>query len=191
MPELIVVGFKQDPYRASSVLNRLTELKQEWVVDLQDAVAVYRNDKGKLRVDQSYQLTAGQEAGLGAFWGVLIGALIAVPFTGGASSAVAAGALAAGAAGGGVLGAAGGALDASWWKDNFGISEDFVTNIGTMVKNGDSAIIALLRTQDPEKAEEAFRGYGGEVLRTNLSKEQTAKLQSALSGREAWLKKAS
>jgi hypothetical protein len=69
MAELIVVGFKKDMYRASEVLNELQELNEDWVVDLHDAVAVYRDYNGKLRVDQSYQMTTGEGAG----WGRLLG----------------------------------------------------------------------------------------------------------------------
>jgi uncharacterized membrane protein len=46
MAELIVVGFKQDMYRASEVLNTLKDMNTGWVVDLHDAVAVYRNYNG-------------------------------------------------------------------------------------------------------------------------------------------------
>src|SRR5271165_781490 len=143
-----------------------------FTVDLRDAVIVYRDYDGKLRVDQSYQMTTGQGAGLGAFWGALIGALIAMPFTAGASGAALAGTLAAGAVGGGVLGATGGAIDASWWKDEFGIPEEFAKGIGAMVQRGDSAILVLARTVDPVAVAEQFRHFGGTVLQTTLSKEQ-------------------
>jgi uncharacterized membrane protein len=43
MSQLIVVGFKQDMYRASEVLNKLSAMNDDWVVDLHDAVAVYRD----------------------------------------------------------------------------------------------------------------------------------------------------
>jgi uncharacterized membrane protein len=43
MPELSVVGFKKDMYRASQVLNKLREMNDDWEVDLHDAVAVYRD----------------------------------------------------------------------------------------------------------------------------------------------------
>jgi len=43
MSELIAVGFKQDMYRASAVLNKLSAMDDKWVVDLHDAVAVYRD----------------------------------------------------------------------------------------------------------------------------------------------------
>jgi len=182
--QLIVVGFKQDMYRASEALNKLTAMNDKWALDLRDAVAVYRDYSGKLRVDQSYQLTTGEGAGWGAFWGSLIGALIALPFTGGASGAVLAGALAAGVLGGGALGATGGALDARWWKDEFGIPEAFVKGTGDMVQTGDSAVLALLRTVDPVEVAEQFRGYGGTVLQTTLTEEQSAKVQAVLDGSE-------
>jgi uncharacterized membrane protein len=180
MAELIVVGFKRDMYRASEVLNTLQDMNNSWVVDLNDAVAVYRDYNGKLRVDQSYQLTTGQGAAWGGLLGGLLGALVAIPFTGGASAAAA---LAAGTLGGGVLGASAGALDASSWKEDFGISEDFVQKIGTMVQPGDSAIFALLRTLDPELVDEQFRGYGGTILRTTLSDAQRAKVEATLHSR--------
>jgi uncharacterized membrane protein len=180
MAELIVVGFKKDMYRASEVLNTLQDMNNSWVVDLHDAVAVYRDYNGKLRVDQSYQLTTGEGAAWGGVFGALIGALLAAPFTGGASAAVA---LAAGTIGGGSLGASLGAVDASSWKDDYGISEDFVQNVGTMVQPGDSAIFALLRTLDPQLVADQFRGYGGTILRTTLSAQQKEKVEATLQSR--------
>jgi uncharacterized membrane protein len=83
----------------------LQDMNNTWMVDLSDAVAVYRDQAGKLRVDQSYQMTTGKGAGWSGLFGGLIGALLAAPFTGGESAAVAAGALAAGSLSGVALGA--------------------------------------------------------------------------------------
>lgn len=179
MSELIVVGFKKDMYRASQVLNILKDMNSSWVVDLNDAVAVYRDDKGKLRVDQSFQLTTGQGAAWGSLLGGLLGAMLAIPFTAGAS-AVAATALTAGTLGGGVLGAGLGALDASSWKEEFGIADDFVNSVGTMVQPGDSAIFALLRSLDRKAVADQFQGYGGTILSTTLSRDQQAKVEATL-----------
>ena len=180
MAELIVVGFKKDMYRASEVLNELLNLNDDWVVDLHDAVAVYRDYKGKLRVDQSYQMTTGEGAAWGGFWGLLIGATLAIPFTAGASAAAAGGALAAGALSGTALGAGLGAVDALSWKDEFGVPDEFVKRVGAMVQPGDSAIYAILRVGDPDVVADKFRGYGGTILRTTLSKEQQAKVEQVL-----------
>jgi uncharacterized membrane protein len=179
--ELIVVGFKKDMYRASEVLNELLDLNDDWVVDLHDAVAVYRDYNGKLRVDQSYQMTTGEGAAWGGLWGLLIGATLAIPFTAGASAAAAAGAIAAGAAGGTAIGAGAGAIDASSWKDEFGIPDDFVKQVGTMVQPGDSAIYAILRVGDPDVVADQFRGYGGTILRTTLTRDQQAQVEKVLS----------
>ena len=182
MAELIVVGFKQDMYRASEVLNTLQDMNNTWVVDLHDAVAVYRDYQGKLRVDQSYQMTTNEGAAWGGLLGGLLGAILAMPFTAGASGAAAA-ALAAGALSGGALGATAGAIDAESWKEYFGISEDFVDRVGSMVQPGDSAIFAMLRSIDPELVAAQFKGYGGTILRTSLNADQRAKVEATLHSR--------
>ena len=180
MADLIVVGFKKDMYRASEVLNTLQDMNETWVVDLNDAVAVYRDYNGKLRVDQSYQMTTGEGAAWGGLFGGMIGALLMAPFTGGASAAAA---LAAGSLSGVALGATAGAIDADSWKEDYGISEDFVLRVGTMVQPGDSAIFALLRTIDPDLVSAQFRGYGGTILRTTLSADQKARVEATLHAR--------
>jgi uncharacterized membrane protein len=182
MAELIVVGFKKDMYRASEALNKLQDMNSSWMVDLSDAVAVYRDYKGKLRVDQSYQMTSGEGAAWGGLFGGLIGALIAAPFTGGASAAAAAGALAASSLSGVALGATFGAIDAESWKEDYGIAEDFVQRVGSMVQPGDSAVFALARTINPDLVADAFRGYGGTILRTTLSEAQRARVEATLRG---------
>src|SRR5215471_12563176 len=184
MAQLIVVGFKKDMYRASQVLNQLQAMDDDWVVDLHDAVAVYRDYNGKLRLDQSYQMTTGEGAGWGGLWGSLIGLTLAIPFTGGATAPAAA-ALATGALAGGAIGAGAGAMDASWWKDEFGIPDDFVKQVGGMVQPGDSAVFALLRTADPAFVANQFRGYGGIILSTTLSSNQQAKVENALRNKAA------
>ena len=180
MAELIVVGFKKDMYRASEALNMLQDMNNSWVVDLNDAVAVYRDFNGKLRVDQSYQMTTGQGAGWGGLFGGLIGALLAAPFTGGASAAGAV--IAAGSLTGVALGGTLGAIDAESWKDAYGISDDFVKRVSALVQPGDSAVYVLARTINPDLVADAFRGYGGTVLRSTLSGAQQARVEATLHG---------
>ena len=128
MSELIVIGFKKDMYRASQVLNILRDMNASWEVDLNDAVAVYREYNGKLRVDQSYHMTTGEGAAWGGMLGGLLGALIAIPFTAGVSAVAAtATAIAAGSLGGSMRQAL--RPGASTWKEEFGISGDFVKNV--------------------------------------------------------------
>src|SRR5262245_17008437 len=144
MSNLVVVDFKNDRFKANEVLNKLRQMDFDSTINLDDAVAVYRGYDGELRVDQSYELTSEEGAGWGALWGSLIGAALAAPFTAGASTAAAAGAVAAGLLGGGAVGATTGAINATWWKEDFGISEDFVQDVSSTIKPGDSAVFALL-----------------------------------------------
>jgi uncharacterized membrane protein len=49
MSDLIVVGF-HGKHRAVEVLDQLQELDADWTIELEDAVAAYRRDNGKLRI---------------------------------------------------------------------------------------------------------------------------------------------
>ena len=179
MAELLVVGFKKDMYRASEAIHMIADMNTTWIVDLNDAVAVYRDEKGKLRVDQSYQMTTGEGAAWGGLFGGLIGALLAAPFTAGAS--VAAGAVvAAGSLTGVALGGTLGAIDAQSWKETYGISEDFVKQVSSTLQPGDSALFVLARTTKPDLLADAFRGFGGHVLRTTLTERQRARVEETL-----------
>ncbi len=183
MTDLIVVGFKKDMYRATQVLKQLRAVNKDWEFDLQDAVAVYRDPGGNLRIDQRLELTSREHAAWGGFWGSLIGLTLAMPVAIGVSTAVAAGALAAGTLGGAVVGAATGTINGDWWTDTYGIDEDFVRQVSAILQPGDSAIFVLVRTADPTYVADTFRGYGGTVLRSTLTPEQVARVQAVLDGK--------
>ena len=179
MAELVVIGF-EGKHRAAEVLNQLQGMDSSFEIDLRDAVAAYRTDDGKLRIDQSVQPTTKEGAAWGAMVGGLIGAALLAPFTAGASAAVAATALGTGALTGGVTGAAIGADDADTWKKTYGISDDFVSQVGGMVQPGQSAVFVLARASNPVAVAEKFRGYGGKVLRSTLPKESAAKFEQVM-----------
>lgn len=179
MYNLIVVGF-QGKHRAAEVLGQLLDLQDEWTLELDDAVAAYRTDDGTLRIDQSINPTTKEGGAYGGLIGAMLGALVAAPFTGGASVAAAATLVGANAAGAGILGAAAGADDAATFKEDYGISDDFVEQVGGMIEPGNSAVFAQVDTLDPELIAERFRGYGGTILRTTLSPEKAARVQQTI-----------
>ena len=179
MSELVVVGF-HGIHRAAEVLDELQNLDEAWTIDLEDGVAAYRRDNGKLRVEQSVNPTTKEGAGLGGYLGILVGAVLAAPFTAGASAALAATAIGTSAVTGGMLGAALGADDAADWKERFGISDDFVKQVGGMIQPGDSAVFALLSAARPEEVVRYFSRNGGTVLRTTLKPVDEARLQAAI-----------
>ena len=168
MYELVAVAF-EDKHRASKVLDQLQMLNADWTINLHDAVAVYRTDDGRLRVDQSVQPTSGKGAAMGGLLGGLLGAIIAAPFTAGASTVAAVSLIGAGVVGFGLPGAVAGAADAHDWKEVYGVPDEFVQQIGGMMRPGESAIFAVFDTGRAVVVAEQFRSYGGRVLQTGLT----------------------
>jgi uncharacterized membrane protein len=161
------------------------DLNADWTspLYLKDAVAVYRTDDGRLRVDESVQMTSSEGAAGGGLVGAMIGALLAAPFTAGASAAAAAGIAATGALTFGATGAVIGYEDAAEMKDKYGVSEDFVRQVGGMVQPGNSALFILGTSRTPEVVARNFQNYGGTILRTTIPPEKAANLQKIIGDR--------
>jgi len=181
MRDLIVVGF-QGTHRASEVLDQVLALNADWAfgLHLEDAVAAYRTTDGRLRVDQGMRPTSRDAATWAGAVGAMLGALLAVPFTGGASGVVAATVIGTGALTGGGAGAIIGGDDATTEKEKYGITDDFVRQVGGVVQPGQSAVFLLGDSDKPAKVAERFRGYGGTILRTTLRPEQAKQIQQVI-----------
>jgi uncharacterized membrane protein len=163
MTELVVVGFKRDRHRAARVLRWLREDRlHSWKVDLSDAVAVYLDHAGWLRVDHGGTGEGpGPEGPLGGFIRTMRASLTSdVCFAG--------------------LGGAAPAIDAETWAEDSSVPPGFAKRVGTMLQPGDSAIVALLDPLDLQLLTPQFRGYDGAILNTPLSDEQRATIDAAL-----------
>lgn len=171
MAELVVIGF-DDPHEADRVLTELTRLQKEYLIDLEDAVVAIRQPDGKVQLKQSVNLIGlgAASGGLsGALWGTLIGLLFLNPLVGFGI--------------GGLVGAGSGALSGS--LTDYGINDDFMRSIAATLAPNSSALFVLVRKAQPEKILAELSGTRGRVLRSSLSPEQEAKLQSALSDNAA------
>jgi uncharacterized membrane protein len=171
MSELVVVGF-DDPGQADQVLAKLGKLRQEYLIDLEDAVIAVRDADGEVRLKQSINLAAAGAAsgGLsGALWGSLVGLLFLNPL--------------AGMAIGGAIGAGTGALSGS--MVDYGINDDFIRSLADTIPNNSSALFVLIRKVQPEKVLAELAGIQGRVLRTSLSPEQEGRLREALADHQA------
>jgi uncharacterized membrane protein len=94
----------------------------------------------------------------GAFWGMLFGMLFFMPFFGMA------------------LGAAIGAISGHF--ANYGISNDFITQIRQKVTEGTSALFLLVGQATVDRVAAAFKTLPPfEIISTNLSREQEQKLK--------------
>ena len=157
MSDLIVIGFP-DEFKADEVLIDLRRLELDYLIDLEDAAIVVRNQDGKVRVKQSQELvTSG--ALTGGFWGLLIGLMFLQPLLG-------------------ILGAAVGAISGA--LTDIGIDDNFIRELGDTIEPGTSALFILVTKSTPDKVLEDLSKFEGKVLRTSLSHVDEAKLQAAL-----------
>ena len=78
MSDLIVIGYP-DEETAQKVWDELVKLQQDYLVDLEDAAIIRRDQKGRLHVTTPahHAVTWGTFSGL--FWGVLIGLIFLWP----------------------------------------------------------------------------------------------------------------
>ena len=162
MSTLVVVGYN-DIYKAEEVRIKLWKLQLDYLVDMEDAVVVVKDAKGKIKLHQAYNLTT-TGAMSGGMWGALIGMLFLNPLLGFA------------------VGASAGAVSGS--LTDVGISDQFMKELAATMTPSSSSLFVLLRneTAAPDKVLEELKGTGGTILKTSLSNEGEARLQAALDG---------
>jgi len=159
MSTLVVVGY-DDQFKAEEVRLTLMKLQKDYLIDLADAVAAVKDQKGKVRLHQAVNLTAAGAVS-GGFWGSLIGLMFLNPLLG----------LAMGATAGAVSGA----------LTDVGIDDKFMKELAGTMKPGSSTLFVLVRKATSDKVLDELKGTGGTVLKTSLSHDDEAKLQAALS----------
>ena len=139
--------------------RQLESLQKQELIQIQDAAVVeWKQGKKKPKTKQATSL-AGAGALSGAFWGMLFGLLFFIPFFGMA------------------MGAAVGAL-AGHFTD-YGIDDDFIKSVRSEVTEGTSALFLLTGSATVDKLEDQLKGQVGTLIKSNLSKEQEAKLNEA------------
>ena len=163
MSNLVAIAY---PSRdtAEEVMGTLGRLQTEHAIELEDAVVVTRDDKGKVKLHQSNKLAAAGAAG-GALWGGLIGLIFLVPLLG----------MAVGAA----TGAATGALT------DVGVDDNFMKDLGSKLQPGGAAVIVLIHRSTPDKVLPEIAKFGGDVIQTSLDNETEARLRHILETRDA------
>ena len=163
MSNLVAVAFP-DRATAEEVMGTLARLQKEHAIELEDAVIVTRDEKGKVKLHQSNKLAAGGAVG-GALWGGLIGLIFFVPLFG----------MAIGAA----TGAATGALT------DVGVDDKFMKDLGAKLQPGGAAVIVLVHRSTPDKVLPEIAQFGGEVIQTSLDDEAEQRLRHVLESRNA------
>jgi uncharacterized membrane protein len=147
------------PFGADAALDKLETLQTQHLITVQDAAVVsWETGKKKPKTRQLNDTKVRGALG-GGFWGLLFGLIFFVPFLGLA------------------IGAASGALFGS--LRDVGINDSFIKSVHDQVTPGTSALFLLSSDAVIDRVKEEFPAGDAELISTNLSDEQEAKLREA------------
>jgi uncharacterized membrane protein len=147
------------PFGADAALDKLSALQTQQLITVQDAAVVtWEVGKSKPKTRQLRDAKLGGALG-GGFWGLLFGLIFFVPFLGLA------------------IGAATGALFGS--LADVGISDSFIKSVRDQVTPGTSALFLLSSDAVFDRVKAEFPPGEAELITTNLSQEQEARLREA------------
>jgi uncharacterized membrane protein len=160
MPTLLAIGYP-DEATAEEAQKTVEQLQGELIIQASQVASISRDKQGNYHVHTTH---GGSGTGVGAvwggFWGLLFGLLFFVPFAGWA------------------VGAGLGALFGHLGEK--GIDKQFQEQVRDHLKPGTSALFMIIEQVTPDKAVAALEQYGGTVIKTSLSEEDTKRLEEAL-----------
>ena len=157
----LVAAIFNDEYTGFEVRAALGKMQKEYLLEMDDAVVVTKDAKGKVKLHQATNLTS-MGALTGSFWGMLVGMLFLNPLLGLA------------------IGAGAGALSGK--LTDVGVDDNFMKQLADQFKPASSALFVLVRKATPDKVIAGlsqFKGKG-QVLKTSLSKDTEEELRRTL-----------
>ena len=158
MSSLTVWKF-ETPFGADAALEKLKGMQNQGLIQVLDAAVVsWEAGRKKPKTEQMHDTKRGGALG-GGFWGLLFGLIFFIPILG----------LAIGAATGALLGS----------LADVGISDSFIKSVRDKVTPGTSALFLLSSDAVFDRVRGEFQGSDAELITTNLSADQEAKLREA------------
>jgi uncharacterized membrane protein len=147
------------PGGADAALASVQDLSRQQLIQVLDA-AVVSWEVGRKK-PQTREMHDTKKAGAlgGGFWGLLFGLIFFIPILG----------LAIGAATGALIGS----------MADVGISDSFIREVRSKVTPGTSALFLLSSDAVFDRVVERFKGNDAELISTNLTEEQEARLREA------------
>ncbi|HEY9638991.1 MAG TPA: DUF1269 domain-containing protein [Coleofasciculaceae cyanobacterium] len=143
---------------ADKALGKLEGLQKQQIVQVLDAAVVSWPEGRKRPKTNQAVSTVGAGALGGAFWGILFGLIFFAPLLGL------------------IVGATAGAVSGRF--TDYGIDDQFIKDLQSKVTEGTSALFLLTGQVTVDKVEAAFAPEEkGELIQSNLSSEQEAKLR--------------
>ena len=151
----LMAGVYADRERAKVILDMLESMHREGTITLVDAAMLTKNEKGKLEVEETAELTGREGATRGAIILGVVG-LIYPP------------SLIATVIAGGGIGALAGKL-----RDT-GIKKGQMRDIAAKLDGDQAAVMALAESASVLAIEQSLKGYEGELLTQELGPELSA-----------------
>jgi uncharacterized membrane protein len=158
MSSLTVWKF-ETPFGADAALEKLEGMQTQGLIQVLDAATVsWEVGRKKPKTEQMHDTKKGGALG-GGFWGLLFGLIFFIPILG----------LAIGAAAGALMGS----------LADVGISDKFIKSVRDKVTPGTSALFLLSSDAVFDRVKNEFQSTEAELITTNLSTDQEAKLREA------------
>ncbi|MFG2949356.1 DUF1269 domain-containing protein [Streptomyces adustus] len=148
--------------RADKAEDALLRLQKQELIKVVDAAVVSWPEGAKKPKTRQLRNLTGVGALSGTFWGMLFGLIFFVPLLGAA------------------IGAAAGALGGS--LADVGIDDDLIDTVKAEVTPGTSALFLLTQDAVVDRVKAELPGGHAQLIRSNLSGEQEAKLREVFEG---------
>lgn len=160
MSTMVAVVF-EDEYSAFEMRAALGKMQNQFLLDMDDAVVVTRDNRGKTKLHQASSLTAAGAIG-GGFWGMLIGLLFLNPLLGAA------------------IGAGAGALAGKFRE--VGLDDRMMGDLRAALHPGTSALFVVIRNVTVDKVLDGLKQFAGrgKVFQTSLNKDDERALREVL-----------
>jgi len=142
MGDLVFIAFPTEQ-KAEEVCRKVFSLQRDDLIELGDAVAVVKNEKGEIKLNQMMNLTAAGAAS-GALPGTLIGFIFLMPLLGTA------------------IGAASGALGGK--LSDIDINDRFMKDATAALRPNSAGLLLLVRKMTTDKVLADLEGIGGTLI---------------------------
>src|SRR5271166_2794737 len=158
MSDLVVIEFPSEA-KAEEVRQKLLDMQNEYLIELEDAVIAIKQPSGRIKLNQLFH-PAAAGAAYGSLWGLLVGMIFLMALAGT------------------VLGTASGAIGGA--LTDVGINDRFMKDVAATLESGNAALFLLIRKMTADKVLADLKGVGGKVLRTSFDQTQENALREAL-----------
>src|SRR4030042_880895 len=158
MSHILVITF-EDEAQGFSVLQSLKNLKNQELLNLDDAAVIIKDAQGKVQVKNLTESNVKGGAAIGGFLGLLVGGLL-FPIAG----------LALGLAGGALIGKSLGN----------GVDKQFVKDVQESLTPGSSAILFIVSRENTGVLINALEPYEGKIFQSSFDTEVEEELRKSL-----------